>query len=235
MQDPPNSSALRVSRALMPGLVPAVGTQAVSRSRRQSHAVHDVPWGWCRDLEAGAEGMAVGRPAAVKTLSPCTSPARTYIRDRESRVTSAFCAHAGLTAVLWPPKAHPCPTRDSKGKPVPPLFPTHACRGSRGKQGPHAISLPAPHPGGVQEPGALARTPNGSVWLACGDMQRPSWARVSRGFGSPQLEGAGGAEGCGELVPGQGGLYWRIGLDSFAQGSGIPTLGRDLGTLCGGT
>lgn len=39
----------------------------------------------------------------------------------------------GDTTVLRPPKAQPCPTHDSKGKPDPPLFRT---RGNGGMQGP---------------------------------------------------------------------------------------------------
>lgn len=167
---------------MMPGLVPAAGTQAVSRSRRQSRAGANVPRGWCWDLEAGAEDMAVGCPTAAETLSPCTSPARTYIR--EPGVTSASCAHAGATAARRPPKAQPCPTRDSAGKPVPPFFPTRAHRGSGGKQGP--TLLLAPNPGGVRGPGALTRAPHGGYVASMQDMQGPSWARVPRGFGGAQ-------------------------------------------------
>lgn len=166
----------------MPGLVPAAGTQAVSRSRRQSHAGPDVPWGWCRGLEAGAEDMAVGHPAAAETPSPCTSPARTYTGDREHWVTSASCAHAGLTAALRPPKARPCLTHDSKGKPVPPLFPTHASRVSREKQGPPLCHCQPPTLGVCGSWGHWPGLLMGAHGWHVGTHRDNNWARVSRGL-----------------------------------------------------
>lgn len=196
-RDPPNSSTFRVSWALMPGLVPVAGTQAVSRSRRQSHADPSMPWGWCWDLEAEAEDMATGCPVAAETPSLCTSPARTYIGDREPGVTSASCAHAEPTAALRPLKAQPCPIHDSKGKPGLPLFPACACCGNGGRQGPTPcrcqpprvweLGLPAMgargwhvgtrrDPAGPGSQGALAM-PSLGVMEEQGDVASWSWGR----------------------------------------------------------
>lgn len=163
-RDPPNSSAFRVSWALMPGLVPVMGTQAVSKSRRQSHADPSMPWGWCWDLEAEAEDMAMGCPVAAETPSLCTSPARTYIGDREPGVTSASCAHAEPTAALWPLKAQPCPIHDSKGKPGLPLFPTCACCGNGGRQGPMPCRCQPPTLGGCGSWGYRPRGHMAGTW-----------------------------------------------------------------------
>lgn len=87
--DSPNSSVLWVNQTLMPGLVVVAETQVGSRSKRQSHT---APRDWSWDLKAGAEDMSGGHTAAVETPSLCSNTARTFIGDREPRVTSA---HAG--------------------------------------------------------------------------------------------------------------------------------------------
>lgn len=150
----PNSSVLRVSQALMPGLVPAVGTEAASSSKRQSHGIPCARWGRCWHLQAGTVGMAAGAQAEWR---PCPGSPGLIVGDREPRVTSA---HARATAALRAPKAQPCPTADSKGKPAALAFPTRAHRGSRGRQvptPPHCCTLP----GAGSELGASSRASHG--------------------------------------------------------------------------
>lgn len=193
--DSPNSSVLWVSQALMPGLVLGLvmvaETQTGSRSRRQSHA---VPRGWSWYLEAGAEDMSGGHAAGVETPSLCTSTARTYIKDREPRVTSAHMGTPQCSSHRKPSLAQRMTQRGSRIPRCSALVGTGECRVPR-------HPLPAPRPGGAHEPGTPARAPHRGTGAACGDTQRPGRAKVTKSF-SCALPGSSG--GHSELVLGQG-------------------------------
>lgn len=172
--DSPNSSVLWVSQALMPGLVPELAmvaeTQVGSRSKRQSHR---VPRGWSWDVEAGAEDMSGGPAAGVETLSLCSSTAWTYIRDREPRVTSA---HPGTPQCSGHRKPGLAQRVTQRGSPRCSALVSIVGAGQR--RVPHQPCQPPP--GGTHEPGTPAGAPHRGTGPACGDTQRPGWAKATQ-------------------------------------------------------
>lgn len=90
------------------------------------------------------------------------------------------------TTVLWPPKAQPCPTHDSKGKPDPrcsalaPIVGAGECRVPQ-----HC--LPAPHPGVHMSQRHQLGLPTGAQGQPVGTHRDPAGARSQRASAVPCL------------------------------------------------
>lgn len=120
---------------LVSGLVLVMGAQALSRSRRQSHAGTREPWERCRELVAGAEDAAMGHAAGQRPHPQVL--ARPYNRTGLHQLLRT----CGATAASRHRKPGLAQRVTQRGSHFPRCFPPV---GARGRQGPTAALLPAP-------------------------------------------------------------------------------------------